>query len=115
MAAGAQSLEHGALHRRLVLGLGCRTCCPPRAGEPRLRYRRLDARPAGLCGIAGLKPTYGRLSRYGLVAFGSSLDQVGVFARHAGDVALAYETLAGPDPFDATARPGPPPGTQDRS
>ena len=65
--------------------------------------------PAAFCGVYGLKPTYGRFSRYGVVAFGSSLDQVGVLARHVGDVALTYAALAGPDPFDASSRTTPAP------
>lgn len=59
--------------------------------------------PAGLCGITGLKPSYGRVSRYGLIAFASSLDQIGPMAHSAEDCALLLETLAGHDVRDATS------------
>ncbi len=59
--------------------------------------------PAGLCGISGMKPTYGRVSRFGLVAFASSLDQVGPLGQTAEDCALLLEVLAGHDPKDSTS------------
>lgn len=59
--------------------------------------------PAAFCGVVGLKPTYGRVSRYGLIAFGSSLDCPGPLARNVTDAALALKVMAGPDRHDATA------------
>jgi aspartyl-tRNA(Asn)/glutamyl-tRNA(Gln) amidotransferase subunit A len=63
--------------------------------------------PASFCGVTGLKPSYGRVSRYGLVAYGSSLDCVGVLARTAEDVAILYTIMAGRDPLDATTAAAP--------
>jgi aspartyl-tRNA(Asn)/glutamyl-tRNA(Gln) amidotransferase subunit A len=70
--------------------------------------------PAALCGVVGMKPTYGAVSRYGLVAFASSLDQIGPFAMTVGDAAALLEAIAGPDPMDSTSIPEPFPSLVDR-
>lgn len=69
--------------------------------------------PASLCGIVGYKPTYGRVSRYGLVAFGSSLDQIGPLTRTVEDAALVAEAISGHDPRDSTSLPEPPISTKE--
>jgi aspartyl-tRNA(Asn)/glutamyl-tRNA(Gln) amidotransferase subunit A len=62
--------------------------------------------PAALCGVVGVKPTYGRVSRFGLIAFASSLDQIGPFARTVDDAALCLRAIMGADPRDATSADG---------
>jgi aspartyl-tRNA(Asn)/glutamyl-tRNA(Gln) amidotransferase subunit A len=69
--------------------------------------------PAAFCGVVGLRPTYGRVSRFGVIAYASSLDQVGPFARDVGDAATVLEAIAGHDPADSTSSPRPVPSYAD--
>ena len=63
--------------------------------------------PAALCGVVGVKPTYGAVSRFGLIAFASSLDQIGPFANNVTDAAVCFDVISGHDPHDATSIPVP--------
>lgn len=69
--------------------------------------------PAALCGVVGVKPTYGLVSRYGLIAFASSFDQIGPFANDVADAAATLEVIAGHDPLDSTSIPAPVPDLVD--
>ncbi len=70
--------------------------------------------PAALCGVVGMKPTYGRISRYGLIAFASSLDQIGPFTHTVADTALLLKVMMGHDPLDSTSASVPVPGDIDQ-
>src|SRR4029077_38612 len=80
-------------------------CLPPVGPDTGGAFRE----PASFCGVVGIKPTYSRVSRYGVIAYASSLDQVGPFSRTVRDAAIMLRSLAGVDPSDSTcsARPVP--------
>ena len=95
--------------RARVPGGSSRRLAPPRSRPARAPWAiGTDTggsirQPAALCGIVGLKPTYGAVSRYGMIAFASSLDQAGPFTRDVTDAALLLGAMAGDDPCDSTS------------
>src|SRR5437763_583690 len=120
-ALSAQELTRAVLDRIHATDARTRsylTVCEPEAlAQAETADRRLAAGgsirlPAAFCGVVGLKPTYGRVSRFGVVAYASSLDQVGPLAKDVQDCALVLQAIAGHDPRDSTSVDRPVPNYQ---